>query len=64
MHRSRSRSLRARRRILHVAGVDLADWLVSSGLALDWPRYSHGDYAVAQNEVEHSGKGMCGWIVR
>jgi endonuclease YncB( thermonuclease family) len=41
-----------------VAGVDLADWLVRSGLALDWPRYSHGDYAVAQNEAEHSGKGM------
>lgn len=33
------------------AGVDLADWLVRGGLALDWPRYSHGDYAAAQNEA-------------
>jgi endonuclease YncB( thermonuclease family) len=41
-----------------VAGVDIADWLVRSGLALDWPRYSHGDYAVAQNEAERADKGM------
>jgi hypothetical protein len=23
-----------------VAGIDLADWLVRKGLALDWPKYS------------------------
>ena len=41
-----------------VAGVDLADWLVRGGLALDWPRYSKGDYAAAQVEAERSSKGM------
>ncbi len=41
-----------------VAGVDIADWLVRGGLALDWPRYSNGDYAVAQAEAERSSKGM------
>ncbi len=30
-----------------VAGIDLAHWLVRGGLALDWPRYSHGDYVAA-----------------
>jgi endonuclease YncB( thermonuclease family) len=41
-----------------VAGVDLADWLVRAGLALDWPRYSKGDYAAPQAEAERAGKGM------
>ena len=26
--------------VCSVAGVDIADWLVGNGLALDWPRYS------------------------
>jgi hypothetical protein len=34
-----------------VGGVDLADWMVRQGLALDWPKYSKGDYAAAQREV-------------
>ena len=34
-----------------VAGIDLADWMVRSGLGLDWPTYSQGNYAVAQNEA-------------
>lgn len=41
-----------------VDGVDLADWLVRQGLALDWPKYSKGDYAAAQSEAEHAGRGM------
>lgn len=41
-----------------VAGIDLADWLVRRGLALDWPRYSGGDYADAQKEAERAEKGM------
>jgi endonuclease YncB( thermonuclease family) len=41
-----------------VAGLDLADWLVRQGLALDWPRYSHGRYAVAQDEARHGERGM------
>lgn len=41
-----------------VAGIDLGDWLVRGGLALDWPRYSDGAYADAQKEAERAGKGM------
>lgn len=41
-----------------VGGVDMADWLVRGGLALDWPRYSNGDYAVAQADAERGSKGM------
>lgn len=41
-----------------VGGVDLADWLVRGGLALDWPQYSRGDYAAAQKDAERAGKGM------
>lgn len=29
------------------AGVDLREWLVNRGLALDWPRYSRGRYAAS-----------------
>jgi len=41
-----------------VAGVDVADWLVRAGLALDWPRYSNGDYAAAQKEADNGGRGI------
>lgn len=41
-----------------VAGVDLADWLVRQGLALDWTKYSKGDYAAAQTEAERAGRGV------
>lgn len=41
-----------------VAGIDLADWLVRGGLALDWPRYSKGDYGAAQAEAERGDKGV------
>jgi endonuclease YncB( thermonuclease family) len=41
-----------------VAGADLAEWLVRSGLALDWPQYSKGKYAAAQRDAEHAGRGM------
>jgi endonuclease YncB( thermonuclease family) len=39
------------RRVLAVCfagGVDLARWLVSGGLALDWPQYSRGAYSDGQ----------------
>lgn len=47
-----------------VEQVDIADWLVRSGLALDWPEYSKGKYAAAQKAAEHSGDGMWGgqWV--
>jgi endonuclease YncB( thermonuclease family) len=41
-----------------VGGVDLADWLVRGGLALDWPRYSRGGYVAAQAEARRADKGM------
>jgi len=41
-----------------VAGIDLGDWLVRNGLALDWPRYSSGKYGAVQQEAEQAGRGM------
>jgi hypothetical protein len=41
-----------------VDGVDLGDWLVHSGLALDWPRYSKRKHDAAQRDAEHAGRGM------
>jgi endonuclease YncB( thermonuclease family) len=41
-----------------VDGVDLGEWLVSNGLALDWPQYSKGKYDTVQREAEHAGRGM------
>jgi endonuclease YncB( thermonuclease family) len=41
-----------------VAGIDLADWLVRNGFALDWPRYSNGKYASAQRDAERAGRGI------
>src|ERR1700751_5102669 len=41
-----------------VGGTDLGQWLVSNGLALDWPNYSRGMYGAVQEEAEHAGSGM------
>jgi endonuclease YncB( thermonuclease family) len=41
-----------------VAGVDLAEWLVKNGLALDWPQYSKGAYAAALDEAKRADRGM------
>ena len=41
-----------------VGGVDLGEWLVSNGLALDWPQYSRGRYDGVQREAEHAGRGL------
>jgi endonuclease YncB( thermonuclease family) len=41
-----------------VGDVDLGDWLVRNGLALDWPQYSKGRYGDAQRDAEHAGRGM------
>jgi endonuclease YncB( thermonuclease family) len=41
-----------------VAGVDLAEWLVTNGLALDWPRYSKGAYAGPQDSAKRADRGM------
>jgi endonuclease YncB( thermonuclease family) len=39
-------------------GADLGEWLVSNGLALDWPRFSKGKYEAAQRNAEHAGRGI------
>lgn len=41
-----------------VGGIDLADWLVRRGLALDWPKYGGGRYAAAQKEARQGLKGV------
>jgi endonuclease YncB( thermonuclease family) len=41
-----------------VAGVDLGEWLVRSGLARDWPQYSKGKHDAIQREAEHAGRGI------
>jgi len=41
-----------------VAGIDIGDWLVRNGLALDWPQYSKGGYAAAQSEAKATERGM------
>jgi endonuclease YncB( thermonuclease family) len=41
-----------------VNGTDIAEWLVRLGLALDWPRYSHGRYGIAQKSASHAGQGI------
>jgi len=44
--------------ICTAGGIDLADWLIRNGLALDWPQYSKGKYSEAQREAEHAGRGL------
>ena len=39
-------------------GVDLGEWLVRNGLALDWPLFSKGRYGAAQRDAEHVGRGI------
>jgi endonuclease YncB( thermonuclease family) len=43
-----------------VGRVNLADWLVRNGLALDWPEYSKRKYSAAQREAEQAGRGI--WV--
>jgi endonuclease YncB( thermonuclease family) len=41
-----------------LGGIDLGEWLVRKGLALDWPQYSRGRYEGAQRDAEHAGRGI------
>jgi endonuclease YncB( thermonuclease family) len=41
-----------------VNSTDLGEWLVRSGLALDWPQYSKRRYDAAQRDAEHVGRGI------
>jgi endonuclease YncB( thermonuclease family) len=44
--------------VCSIDGVDLAEWLVRNGLALDWPAYSEGKYDKVQRDAEHAGRRM------
>jgi endonuclease YncB( thermonuclease family) len=44
--------------VCSIDGVELAEWLVRNGLALDWPTYSKGKYDKAQRDAEHAGRGI------
>jgi endonuclease YncB( thermonuclease family) len=44
--------------VCNVAGTDLADWMVRNGHALDWPQYSKGGYAAAQDEAKRTERGL------
>jgi endonuclease YncB( thermonuclease family) len=44
--------------VCSIDGVDIAEWLVRNGLALDWPLYSKGKYDKAQSEADHAGRGI------
>ncbi len=39
-------------------GQDVATWLVASGWALDWPRYSGGAYAAVQAKAKDGRLGI------
>lgn len=39
-------------------GIDIAEWMVSQGHALDWPRYSASAYAPAQKAARAARRGM------
>jgi endonuclease YncB( thermonuclease family) len=41
-----------------VGGMDIADWLVRNGFALDWPQYSKDVYAAAEAEAKREQRGM------
>jgi len=41
-----------------VAGKDVGEWLVWSGWALDYPRYSRGHFAEVQREAAAALRGM------
>jgi endonuclease YncB( thermonuclease family) len=44
--------------VCSIDDIDLAEWLVRNGLALDWPTYSKGKYAKAQSEADYGGRGI------
>ena len=39
-------------------GPDIGKWLVANGFALDWPQYSHGQYADDQGGAEQGERGI------
>jgi endonuclease YncB( thermonuclease family) len=43
-----------------VGASDIGEWLVRNGHALDWPKYSRGQYAGAQAYAQRGGEGIWG----
>ena len=41
-----------------VGGTDLGEWLISHGLALDWPKYSKGRYEMTQQKAKTAERGL------
>ncbi|MGY3032727.1 endonuclease YncB(thermonuclease family) [Bradyrhizobium sp. USDA 4354] len=41
-----------------LTGDDVGEWLVAQGLAVDWPKYSNGRYARAQQSAERAARGI------
>ncbi|MFB9264653.1 thermonuclease family protein [Bradyrhizobium erythrophlei] len=41
-----------------IDAVDLAEWLVAEGLALDWPQFSRGRYGSPQQAAQQASRGM------
>jgi endonuclease YncB( thermonuclease family) len=44
--------------ICSVDGLDVGEWLVRNGLALDWPKYSKGRYSLVQREAQNAESGI------
>lgn len=44
--------------VCSVGSVDLADWMVRQGLALDWPQYSQRAYAEEQADAQRHERGV------
>lgn len=43
---------------LGTPGPDIGHWLVANGHALDWPKYSKGEYEDAQRNAEKANRGI------
>ncbi|MET3593264.1 endonuclease YncB(thermonuclease family) [Mesorhizobium shonense] len=39
-------------------GVDIGEWMVRQGYALDWPKYSYGAYAQMQSKARTARSGL------
>ena len=39
-------------------GVDIGEWMVRQGYALDWPKYSAGFYVRAEKEAKAAKRGL------
>ncbi|TIW88682.1 MAG: thermonuclease family protein, partial [Mesorhizobium sp.] len=40
------------------AGIDIGEWMVRKGFAVDWPKYSAGFYSKAETEARTAKRGL------